>query len=130
MNFRSRPAYPLDVTLKEALTHIGKGIPSLIKLLFRLLKDRRTPVHIKIWLGGTLLYLISPLNLRFQKFQKFPFKLMNYLDDIALILIVLQKTLDTCPPELLNEHWDYKLSIIEWKDLVYKVRVDIQDFRQ
>ncbi len=129
MNFRSRPAYPLDVTLKEALSHIARGLPALFRLLFCLIKDRRTPLHIKVWISGTALYLISPLNIKIRRFKRFPFKIINYLDDIVLLLMVVQKTLDTCPRELLDEHWNYKIPLIEWKDMVYKVRMDIQDFR-
>jgi uncharacterized membrane protein YkvA (DUF1232 family) len=113
--------------MKEALSHIARGIPSLIKLLFGLMKDRRTPVHIKVWISGTLLYLLSPFNLKIRRFKRYPFKIINYLDDLVLILMVVQKTLDTCPYELLDEHWNYKIPLIEWKDMVYKVRVDIQD---
>jgi uncharacterized membrane protein YkvA (DUF1232 family) len=129
MNVRTRAAYPLDATMKEALGHIAGGIPALIKLLFRLMKDRQTPVHIKIWLGGTILYLISPVNFSLKRFKRFPLKMINYLDDLALVLIVVQKILDTCPHELLDAYWDYKIPIIEWKDMIYKVRIDLQDLR-
>ncbi len=129
MNYRTRAAYPLDATMKEALSHIARGLPALIKLLFRLMKDRRTPLHIKVWISGTLIYLLSPLNFALKRFKRFPLKIINYLDDLALILVVVQKTLDTCPHELLEKYWDYKIPIVEWKDMVYKVRVDIQDFR-
>ncbi|MEA3500314.1 MAG: hypothetical protein U9R41_04755 [Candidatus Marinimicrobia bacterium] len=122
-------AYPLDVSTSEALKEIAKGIPSLLKLLFRLVKDKETPTHIKLWIVGTAVYIVSPLNLSFRKFKKFPYKIINYVDDIALILLTIQKTLYNTPIEILGKYWDYSMSIEEWSDLVFKIQSDIKTFR-
>ena len=122
-------SYPLNVSSKEALSEIIKGIPSLLKLLFRLVKDKGTPSHIKLWIVGTAIYIVSPLNLSFHKFKRFPFKIINYIDDIALILLTIQKTLGNTPKEILEKYWDYSMSIEEWSDLVFKIQTDIRTFR-
>jgi len=122
-------AYPLDVSTGEALKEIAKGIPSLLKLLFRLVKDKETPTHIKLWIVGTAIYIVSPLNLSFRAFKRFPFKFINYIDDIALILLTIQKTLYNTPKEILEKYWDYSMSIEEWTDLVFKIQSDIRTFR-
>lgn len=121
-------AYPLDVSTKEALKEIVKGIPSLLKLLFRLVKDKETPIHIKLWIIGTAIYIVSPLNLSFRAFKHFPFKIINYVDNIALILLTIQKTLYNTPKEILEKYWDHSMSIEEWSDLVFKIQSDIKTF--
>lgn len=121
-------AYPLDVSTKEALKEIVKGIPSLLKLLFRLVKDKETPIHIKLWIIGTAIYIVSPLNLSFRAFKHIPFKIINYVDDIALILLTIQKTLYNTPKEILEKYWDHSMSIEEWSDLVFKIQSDIKTF--
>lgn len=122
-------AYPLDVSTGEALKGIAKGIPSLLKLLFRLVKDKETPTHIKLWIVGTAIYIVSPLNLSFRAFKRFPFKIINYVDDIALILLTIQKTLYNTPKEILEKYWDHSMPIEEWTDLVFKIQSDIRTFR-
>ncbi|MDD3806588.1 MAG: hypothetical protein PHE86_00945 [Candidatus Marinimicrobia bacterium] len=126
MNFRSRPAYPLNTSTKDALKHIIKGIPALVKLLFRLIKSRKTSLSIKLWIAGTAIYLVSPLNISIKRFKRYPLKIINYIDDFTIILVVIQKILETCPYDLLEENWDYKIPILEWKDMIYKIRTDIQ----
>ncbi len=121
--------YPLDISFKEALKKVAKGIPALLKLLFRLVKEKNTPLQIKLWIVGTAIYIISPLNLTFKTFKRFPFKIINYIDDIALILVTIQKTLDNTPKEILDKYWDYSMPIEEWGDLVFKIQTDIKTFR-
>ncbi|MEA1986118.1 MAG: hypothetical protein U9N76_01350 [Candidatus Marinimicrobia bacterium] len=124
-----KKAYPLDISVKDALKKIAKGIPALLKLLFKLLKDKNTSLHIKLWIIGTAIYVITPLNLSFRKFKKFPFKIINYIDDIALILLTIQKTIENTPKETLDKYWDYSMSIEEWSDLIFKIQTDIKEFR-
>lgn len=126
---RVRPAYPLDVSLKEALLEIGKGLPALARLLWKLMRDSRTPLPVKIWIGGTALYIISPFNFKFRKGSALPFKLLNRVDDIVLILVALQKTFEKTPYELLESNWNYSMPLREWSDLVFKVQTDIKQFR-
>ena len=126
---RIQPAYPLDVSAKEALNHLLKGLPSLVKLLFRLIKDSRTPLSVKIWIGGTALYILSPLNFSFGKNKILPFKILSYIDDIILILLTLQKTFKSTPYDILDKYWDYEMPIDQWNDLVFKMYTDIKSMR-
>jgi len=52
---KEKLSYPLDVTTKEALKEIARGIPNLLKLFYRLLRDDRTPREIKWWIGGLMM---------------------------------------------------------------------------
>lgn len=126
MTGRTYPAYPLDVTTKEALGHIARAMPALAKLLFRLMKDKDVPLTVKVWIGGTALYIISPINFNFSGSRIFPFKILRYLDDIALILLTLQKSFRITPWEILEKHWDYDMPLDQWNDLVFKIQTDLK----
>lgn len=119
--------YPLNISTKEALKEIARGIPALLKLFYRLLRDERTPRTVKWWIGGSALYLILPLNLKFRKLKSFPLNLLNYADDVILILNTVQRVLRDTPEELLKEHWEHDRSIGEWQDLLFKIRVDMKN---
>lgn len=120
-------SYPLDVSTKEALKEIAKGIPALLKLFYRLLRDSRTPREVKWWIGGTALYLILPINLKFKSIKRFPLQLLNYVDDVVLIFTMVQRIFKDTPDELLNEHWQYEMSLVDWRNLLYKLKIDIKN---
>jgi len=127
MDRRVYPAYPLDMTTREALGHIAAALPSLIKLLYRLIRDPQVPLAVKIWIGGTALYVISPLNFSPSRDSILPFRVLRYLDDIVLILLTLQKTFSKTPFEILQKHWDYSMPIDQWNDVVFKVYSDLKN---
>ena len=120
--------YPLETSTKDAFMKILKGVPALLKLLYRLLRDERTPKHIKWWIGGSALYLIVPINLKFKRFKTFPMKMVNYVDDIVVIVTVIQRVLKQTEPALLEELWDHEMSIHEWQDMLVKVKTDISSY--
>jgi uncharacterized membrane protein YkvA (DUF1232 family) len=76
-------------------------IPDFLKLLFRLLKDGRVPMAEKAMLIGTVVYVVSPLDL-LPDFIPF----LGQLDDIYLVSIVLLRLLSRTPADVVNEHWD------------------------
>ncbi len=123
---RMMPAYPVDVTSGEALKHIVKAVPSLLKLLYRLLRDPEVPLAVKIWIGGSAVYLFSPLNISFGKNRILPLRLLGFLDDIILILLTLQKSFQKTPYDILNKYWDYSMPLDRWNDLVFKFYTDIK----
>lgn len=120
-------SYPLEVSVKEALKEIAKGIPALLKLFYRLLRDSRTPREVKWWIAGTALYLILPVNLRFKNLKRFPFQLLNYVDDVVLVATMVQRIFHDTPEELLIEHWEHSLSLEDWKNMLYKLKIDIKN---
>ena len=94
---KEKLSYPLSVTTKEALKEITRGIPSLLKLFYRLLRDDRTPREIKWWIGGSALYLILPVNLKFKSLKRFPLQIINYVDDVILIFTMVQRIFKAPP---------------------------------
>ncbi len=126
---RTTPAYPLDISGKEALREILRGIPALTRLIWRLIRDENTPLPVKIWLGGTALYLISPFNLSAGKALPLPFRLLNRADDLILILFAILKMFEKTPFELLEKHWSHTMPLSMWQDLVFKIHTDMKQFR-
>jgi uncharacterized membrane protein YkvA (DUF1232 family) len=123
---KKQPAYPLSISTKEALKEVLRGIPALIGMFYRLLRDERTPRSVKWWIGGSALYLIMPFNLKFRKLKTFPLQILNYVDDILLISHTVQRVIRDTPVELLEEHWEHDRSLSEWRDLLFKLRVDLK----
>jgi uncharacterized membrane protein YkvA (DUF1232 family) len=121
-------SYPLDISTKEAMKEIARGVPCLLKLFYRLLRDERTPRAVKWWIGGTALYLILPINLKFKNLKRFPVRLLNYIDDLVVIFTMVQRIFNNTPEELLEELWDHDISLTEWQNLLFKIKTDIQNF--
>src|SRR6188508_2482104 len=76
-------------------------IPDFLKLLLRLLKDGRVPAAEKAMLIGTVVYVVSPLDL-LPDFLPF----LGQIDDLYLVAIVLLRMLSRTEPDVIDEHWD------------------------
>jgi uncharacterized membrane protein YkvA (DUF1232 family) len=76
-------------------------IPDFLKLLFRLLKDGRVPAAEKAMLIGTVVYVVSPLDL-LPDFIPF----LGQVDDLYLVALVLLRLLSRTPADVIDEHWD------------------------
>jgi len=83
--------------LKNALALI----PNFLKLLYRLIKDPRAPLAEKALLLGTIVYVISPLDLLP---DVIPF--VGQVDDLYLVALVVLRLLSRTNGEVLREHWD------------------------
>jgi uncharacterized membrane protein YkvA (DUF1232 family) len=69
------------------------------RLVWRLLQDKRVALWIKAIIPGTIVYLLSPIDL-------IPDALLGLgqLDDLAIILLGFKSFIDFCPPEVVKEH--------------------------
>ncbi len=90
-------------------------IPDFVKLLFRLIKDARVPVAEKAMLLGTIVYVISPLDL-LPDFIPF----LGQVDDIYLVSLVLLRMLSRTPGDVINEHWDGRGDLAAVVSKIYK----------
>ena len=79
---------------------VARLIPDCIVLGRRLLRDPRVLLRHKLALGLLVGYLASPLDL----VPDF-IPLIGYLDDAALVVVVLRALVRSNGPELLTEHW-------------------------
>lgn len=77
-----------------------------LKLVFRLLRDRRVSPFLKVLPLFSLLYLLNPLDI------PGPF------DDAGVIWLFLYIFIELCPPEVVAEHRAALLNVIpgEWRD--------------
>jgi len=88
-------------------------LPNLGKLLWRLARDRRVPLSVKLLVVGTGIYLAMP-------FDVIPDWLpgVGYLDDAILVGFVVHRLIRRVSPEVLAEHWDGAISL---PDLARKI---------
>jgi len=76
-------------------------IPNFLKLLGRLFRDSRVPTTEKALLVGTIIYVISPIDL-IPDFIPF----LGEVDDLYLVALVLLRLLARTDDDVLREHWD------------------------
>lgn len=83
------------------LLRVAARLPSLGKLLFRLLGDRRVSLLDRVIFGATLVYLFVPLDLVPDWIPG-----LGQLDDLLLVLVGLDRLLYRTDATILLEHWD------------------------
>jgi len=71
-----------------------------IKLIFRLLGDKRVSPWLKVLPIAGVLYLISPLDL----IPDVMFPVIGELDDIAILWLTNHFFVEFCPPDVVREH--------------------------
>jgi uncharacterized membrane protein YkvA (DUF1232 family) len=74
-------------------------LPSLLRLYWRLLCDRRVPLWPKAVLASTLIYVASPIDLLPDLLP-----VVGQLDDLTLVALVGRFFLAWCPAEVVAEH--------------------------
>lgn len=91
-------------TLRELVLFL----PHFVVLLKRLLTDPRVPLRSKLLFGGTLVYLVSPIDV-IPDFVPG----LGQLDDVVLAVIALHSILNRVDPAVIREHWGGDGEIIE-----------------
>jgi uncharacterized membrane protein YkvA (DUF1232 family) len=74
-------------------------LPSLLRLYWRLLTDRRVPLWPKAVLIASLVYVASPVDLLPDMLP-----VLGQLDDLTLIVLVGRSFLWWCPADVVAEH--------------------------
>ena len=86
---------------RGVLTEALLLIPNFVRLLGRLFLDGRAPTAEKVMLIGTIVYVISPIDLIP---DVIPF--LGQVDDLYLVSLVLLRLLHRTPADVIREHWD------------------------
>lgn len=86
---------------RAVLRELALFLPHFGLLLRRLLGDPRVPRRSKLVLGGTLLYLFSPLDV-IPDFVPG----LGQVDDVVIVLLALHSLLNRVDEEVVLEHWD------------------------
>jgi len=71
-----------------------------IKLIFRLMGDKRVNPWLKLIPIAGVLYLISPLDL----IPDVVFPVIGQLDDLAILWLTNHFFIEFCPPDVVREH--------------------------
>lgn len=87
-------------SLRKLLDFV-KSVPSFVKLLYRLMRDRRVSLFDRVLFGLTLGYLVTPLDLVPDWLP-----IVGELDDLLVVVVALDRLLYRTPEEVLLEHWD------------------------
>jgi uncharacterized membrane protein YkvA (DUF1232 family) len=77
------------------------ALPNLIKLVYRLMRDRRVPVRRKMMVGAIMGYLVSPIDL----IPDF-IPVLGQVDDLLLVSLAVRKLVDTVGRDAALAYWD------------------------
>ena len=91
---------PRDQGALDAIIDGAMLVPRFGLLVGRLLRDPRVPPARKVFLGGTVVYLISPIDLIPEMVP-----IGGWADDAILIAYGLVQLLTSVPEEVIEEHW-------------------------
>jgi len=83
------------------LRDLALFLPHFVLLLKRLIGDPRVPRRSKLVLGGTLLYLVSPLDVVPDFVPG-----LGQVDDVVVVLLALHSLLNRVDESVVLEHWD------------------------
>lgn len=83
--------------LKEAIL-LG---PNLIKLLYRLLRDKRVPRQRRLAMSLVAAYIVSPIDV-IPDFVP----VLGSVDDVLVLAFAIDYLLQASPPEVVDLHWD------------------------
>ena len=71
-----------------------------VKLIGRLMADKRVSIWLKLIPVGTLVYLVSPIDL----IPGGVVPLVGAVDDVAIIWFGASMFIELCPPDVVREH--------------------------
>ena len=81
-------------------TNMFKDAILRVKLIVRLIADRRVSPWLKILPIGGILYLFSPLDI----IPDIALPILGQLDDVAILWLTNHFFIELCPPEVVREH--------------------------
>lgn len=85
---------------RDTLRELALFLPNFVVLLKRLLSDPRVPRKSKLIVCGTVLYLVSPLDVVPDFVPG-----LGQLDDVVVALLALHSILNRVDDEVVVEHW-------------------------
>jgi uncharacterized membrane protein YkvA (DUF1232 family) len=101
---------PKTATFKETLL----ALPSLVALLWRLVRDPRIDRRRRLLAMGAAAYAVSPIDLIPEAIP-----VIGKADDLLVVVLALRTLLDGADDEVLAEHWDGPPGVLEgFDDLV------------
>ena len=81
------------------LAGIVLKLPTYVRLVWGMLRDPRTPLHLKGLLGAALLYVVTPVDLLPDALP-----IIGQADDLTVLLLVLDAFIHNAPAAVRLEH--------------------------
>ncbi len=75
------------------------SLPTYVRLVWGLARDARTPLGLKVLLGGALTYVVTPIDLIPDVVP-----ILGHADDLTVLLLVLDLFISNAPAEVREEH--------------------------
>jgi len=86
---------------KDRLKNALMFLPNMVKMLGKMMADKRVPITEKALVVGAIVYVISPLD-----FIPDIFPFIGQVDDIYLVALVLLRMLNHTDEQVVRDHWD------------------------
>ena len=86
---------------QELAREVVMLLPNVVKLLSRLLRDRRVPIRRKVFIAAVAGYVVSPIDL----IPDFVIGI-GKLDDIVLVSLAIDHLMSGADEAVVREHWD------------------------
>jgi uncharacterized membrane protein YkvA (DUF1232 family) len=75
-------------------------LPNFIRLFYRLLHDKRVPIHLKALCWGAIAYFFLPWDL----LPDLGMLGLGYADDLIFLFLAFKKLVNDSPPDVVREH--------------------------
>lgn len=99
--------------LKSRMGNFLMFLPNMLKMLGKLLTDRRVPLAEKTLFAAAIVYVIVPLD-----FLPDVFPFIGQVDDLYLVALTLLRLLNRTDENILRQHWDGGGDIVKLADSI------------
>lgn len=96
----NKPSRKEKAQIKSRMSNMMMFLPNLVRLLGRLLTDRRVPTAEKALFAAAIVYVIVPLD-----FIPDVFPFIGQVDDIYLVALTLLRLINRSDATVVRENW-------------------------
>ena len=101
---------------KQRMKELLLFLPNMVRLLGRLMMDKRVPKTEKALVAGAIVYVISPIDL-IPDFIPF----IGQVDDAYLVALTLLRLINRTDEAIVREHWRGAGDIVKIANAMYEV---------
>ena len=102
--------------IKSRMRNLLMFLPNMVKLMGRLLSDKRVPTTDKALFAAAIVYVIMPLDLLP---DVFPF--IGQIDDVYLVSLTLLRLINRTDVGVVRQHWSGGGDIVALADSIAKL---------
>lgn len=100
VNAETKPKRREKTQIKNRMSNLLMFLPNMVKLLGRLLTDKRVPTAEKALFAAAIIYVIVPLD-----FIPDVFPFIGQVDDIYLVALTLLRLINRSDEKVIRENW-------------------------